>query len=210
MSAYRDRFTGAVLKMFGADVIVRGHTEVPEGALIVANHRSALDICAALFLFRTVLVSRHDVAEWPVMGRMARHGGTIFVNREDRQSGAAAVRAIRRELKAGQRVMVFPEGTTHGEDNVREFQPGAFAASAGLDVPIVPVGFAYQPETPFDGGSFGRHLLNLAATRHTRVVVNIGSPLRSGLKAREAAAVARDHVQELVSEAKRGFVESGG
>jgi 1-acyl-sn-glycerol-3-phosphate acyltransferase len=202
LQRYRDGFTDRVLRLFGTEVIVRGRCDLSGGALVVANHQSALDIGVMLSVFRGVLVSRHDVAEWPLLGRMAKHGDTIFVDREDRRSGAAALREIRRRVKEHRVVVAFPEGGTFPGDSVHEFHPGTFAAVGSLDAPVVPVGLAYSPAVHYGKESFAEHMSKVAARLKTRVAVHIGAPLRRDLDARDAARTARSAVETLVLEAR--------
>ena len=199
---YRARLSNGLLRVFGAELQVRGQRPSEGGALVVSNHQSALDIGVMLSVFDAVMVSRHDVAEWPVLGRLAKHGDTIFVDREDRRSGAAAIREMRRRAKEGRTVVAFPEGGTFPGDSVREFHPGAFAAVSSLEVPMVPVGLAYAPAVAYEEESFTRHIVNVAARPKTRIAVQIGEPLPRGLDARSAAVVAREQVERLVIEAR--------
>jgi 1-acyl-sn-glycerol-3-phosphate acyltransferase len=202
MASYRNRFTDGVLRLFGTDLHVRGRTRFDDGALVVANHQSALDIGVMLSVFRGLLVSRHDVADWPLLGRLAKHGNTIFVDRNDRRSGAAALREIRSRVKTRHVVVAFPEGGTFPGDSVHEFHPGTFAAVGSLAVPIVPVGLAYSPAVPYGKESFATHMSKVAARAGTRIAVEIGEPLPSGLDARTAAGAARTEVEALVRQAR--------
>jgi 1-acyl-sn-glycerol-3-phosphate acyltransferase len=201
-SEYLARLTDGLLRVFGAELLVSGEQAFDGGALVVANHQSALDIGVMLSLFQGVLLSRHDVADWPLLGRLAKHGDTIFVDREDRRSGAAALREIRRRAKEGRTVVAFPEGGTFPGDAVHEFHPGAFAAVQSLDVPIVPVGLAYSPAVPYEKESFARHIARIAARPTTRIAVHLGEPLPPNLDARSAAQTARARVEALVSDAR--------
>lgn len=200
--SYCNYLVNRLLGVFGTQLSITGELPGESGALVVANHQSALDIAVMLSVFRGVMVSRHDVADWPILGRMARHGATIFVNRDDRHSGAVAVRAMRRRLRDGRTVVAFPEGGTFPEDDVHEFQPGAFAAVRSLDVPVVPVGIAYSPAVPFERESFARHLGKIAARPGTRISLHVGEALSQDLDSRAAAATARASVQELVLRAR--------
>jgi lyso-ornithine lipid O-acyltransferase len=202
LARYRDRFTHGVLRLFGTELLVHGSLDREGGALVVANHQSALDIGVMLSVFRGLLVSRHDVAEWPLLGRMAKHGNTIFVDRDDRRSGAAALREIRRRVKERKVVVAFPEGGTFPGDDVHEFHPGTFAAVGSIDVPIVPVGLAYEPAVPYAKESFAQHMSKVAARAETRIAVEIGEPLPKGLDARASAAAARSEVEALVLRAR--------
>ena len=201
-SEYLARLTDGLLRVFGAELLVSGEQALDGGALVVANHQSALDIGVMLSLFQGVLLSRHDVADWPLLGRLAKHGDTIFVDREDRRSGAAALREIRRRAKEGRTVVAFPEGGTFPGDAVHEFHPGAFAAVRSLGVPIVPVGLAYSPTVPYEKESFARHIARIAARPTTRIAVHLGEPLAPNLDARSAAETARARVEALVSDAR--------
>lgn len=200
---YRARLSDGLLRVFGVELLLDGQRALEGGALVVANHQSALDIGVVLSLFQGVLVSRHDVADWPLLGRLAKHGDTIFVDREDRRSGTAALREIRRRAKEGRTVVAFPEGGTFPGDSVHEFHAGAFAAVRTLGVPIVPVGLAYSPAVPYGQESFGEHIAKVASRRKTRIAVHLGEALPSGLDARAAAEAARAQVEALVRDARR-------
>lgn len=199
---YRHRYTRGVLQLFGTELLVAGDVVRDGGALVVANHQSALDIGVMLSLFEGVLVSRHDVAEWPLLGRIAKHGNTIFVDRDDRRSGAAALREIRRQIKRGRVVVAFPEGGTFPGDSVHEFHPGTFAAVGSLDAPVVPVGLAYSPAVHYGKESFAEHMSKVAARRRTRIAVQLGRPLASAGDARSTAEAARTEVERLVGAAR--------
>ena len=120
VDGYRKELCERVLDRFGVVIeVTDDRREGPApGKLVVANHGSALDILIMLKLFGGVMVSRDDVAEWPVLGRLAKHGDTIFVDRADGWSGARAMRAIRRALKGNETVLMFPEGGTFHDDEV--------------------------------------------------------------------------------------------
>lgn len=183
----------------------RGATAAPaRPALVVANHRSAIDIAVLLLLFDGHVLSRADLARWPLIGAGAELFGTVFVDRESETSRTGAVRAMRRLLAAGRTVMVFPEGTTHAGDEVRPFHAGAFLAARGLDVDVVPVGVAYEPGAEFVQPSFVAHLGAVAARPRTRLAATVGAPLRPG-DPRETAARARDAVQALVARSRRAI-----
>ncbi len=192
-----------ILKTFGVQLHREGAVPPRTGArLVVANHRAALDIGVLLAEVGGTFLSRADLAEWPVVGRLAREADTIFVDREDRSSGASAIRAMRRRLREGGSVMIFPEGATFVGDEVRSFQPGAFIAARGLPVEILPVGLAYPPGTEYVGVSFVEHVRQLARRRRTDVGVVVGEPFAAEGRPAEIAAHAHRVVQTLTSRAR--------
>jgi len=201
-------WSGSLLRLFGieVDLATEPHASSARGRLVVANHRSAIDIAVLLRSFGGHMVSRADLSGWPLVGPAARSVGTIFVDRSSTTSGAGAIRDIKRNLDEGQTVILFPEGTTFEGDVVRPFHPGAFIAVLRTDAEIVPVGVAYPAgsETAFVNESFTRHLTRMAGAEPTRVVVRVGEPIAvpPSARAKELASTSRDAVQQLVAAAR--------
>ena len=192
-----------VLRLLAVDAHLEGPVPVGPGPrLIVANHRSALDIAVILSWLGGTILSRADLRTWPVLGRLAWRGGTIFVDREDRASGARAIRAMRRELKAGGSVVVFPEGTTFAGDTVRPFRAGAFVAAKGLDVELVPVGLAYAPGSEYVQSSFVEHVGAVAARSSNRVAAVVGPGFHVDASTSAVAEECQRRVQALVDVAR--------
>lgn len=209
LARYRARWLDVMLKLFGVDLtVLPGPPPPAHGArLVVSNHRSALDIAILLRLFGGNFLSRGDIADWPLFGAVARVGGTIFVDRGEGMSRASAARTVRRRLAEGGTVLVFPEGTTYGGDEVRPFHAGTFVAGRGLPVEVVPVGLAYEPGAEYHEDSFLEHLGATAGRRRTRVVACIGAGRPLEGETRALAVAYRDEVQTLV-DAARAALES--
>src|SRR5690606_26775233 len=116
-----------LLALFAVEVEVIGRVpgDPPErGRVIVSNHRSTIDVGVLLATFGGTMVSRGDLARWPLLGRAARSVGTVFVDRGDAKSGASTIRSIQRHLATGRSIGIFPEGTTFEGDEVRPFHAG--------------------------------------------------------------------------------------
>lgn len=200
-------WAGGLLNVFGVEQHwASERPQRPDRArLVVANHRSPLDILLMLRAFGGSVLGRHDLAGWPVLGWAARSGGTIFVDREDPHSGVKAIREIRRRLRAGQTVIVFPEGTTHAGDQVRGFLGGAFAAVRGLDAELLPVGIAYDPGAEFVDETFTEHIARVAQRRTTRVGLCAGDA-QAAVSDRDAmAARMQQEIQLLVQRARKAL-----
>lgn len=187
----RDRWSGSwsrvLLRLFGVDMDSEGSAgEIGlgrgRGRIVAANHRSIIDIAVMLSQFGGAVLSRAEVARWPLIGYGARAAGTIFVDRANKSSGAEAIAAMVERLLLHDTICVFPEGTTFVDDEVRHFKLGAFVAAKRANVPVVPVGLLYPLDSgaAYGGETFVAHLARLAATRRSRVRVEIGEPLESG------------------------------
>jgi 1-acyl-sn-glycerol-3-phosphate acyltransferase len=201
------RWGGRAARLAGVELRLATPRPAPaNGArLVVSNHRSAIDVLLIVHLFGGRLLSRGDLAGWPVIGPLARRAGTLFVDRGDRSSGAAALRVLRSCLRNGDTVTIFPEGTTFPGDEVRPFQPGAFVATRGLDVEVVPVGVAYPPGVEWFEESFGSHFENIAHRKRVPVGVALGNPRPLLGKPAEIATALHDEVQDLVHLARRAL-----
>lgn len=197
------RWAVGARRILGVDFeVVHGQPSEPERArLIVANHRTPLDIIPLVLLFGGHFLANHKTRKAPVIGGAAEMVGTIFVDRDDRRSGANAIRTMKRYLEEKKTVIVFPEGTTHGGDEVRTFQRGAFLAAKGLDAEIVPVGIAYPPGAEFVEQSLGQHARGFLSRPRNRAWISIGEPLAADAVVRDEELV-RGRVQALVDGAR--------
>ncbi|MEO7110113.1 MAG: lysophospholipid acyltransferase family protein [Polyangiaceae bacterium] len=202
------RWSRALLKLFSIDREIEGVSHVAtRGRLVVANHRSTIDIGLMLDIFGGRMVSRADLAGWPVIGIAARKSGTIFVDRSSKASGASVIRAMSQSLSRGDTVCVFPEGTTFADDEVRSFHPGGFIAAIRAHAEIVPVGIVYDrgSDAAFVDEPFMAHLARLAGAKRSRVRVVIGNPIDAQGSSRDLAITAHDAVQELVNRGRAHF-----
>jgi lyso-ornithine lipid O-acyltransferase len=220
------RYGRALLKLYGLDVRVGGlpPADRPEGEdrspddtafyperdargigrLFVMNHRSALDITVTLAFFESTIVSRADLARWPVIGMAARRVGTLFVDRSSKPSGAAVVSAMAAALRSGRGVMVYPEGTTFAGDEVRPFRPGGFFAVQEAGAEIVPVGIAYGgADASYVDEPFADHMARVSRARRTAAAIEIGAPIASaGQDVNALRNAAHEAVQTLVLRAR--------
>jgi 1-acyl-sn-glycerol-3-phosphate acyltransferase len=115
--------------------------------LFLANHLSWLDILLLADASGTAFVSKAEVAEWPLIGWMARLNNTVFVARDNRRGVKGQVDALREALRTGQPVALFPEGTTDGGAEVLPFR-GSLLASLYPALPgvkVQPVALDYGP-----------------------------------------------------------------
>jgi 1-acyl-sn-glycerol-3-phosphate acyltransferase len=213
------RWARTSLRVLGVELHAEGrHVERREiypgrgpsgvGRVFVMNHRSGLDIPVALAIARAHLVSRHDLASWPLVGHGARTIGTLFVDRSSMRSGATVLRAMCHTLEEGCGVTIFPEGTAFAGDEVRPFRPGAFTAAQRTGAEIVPIGIAYaEAEATYGDESFGDHLKRVAAMGELHAALQIGEPIQpADRSAVELRNLTRTAVQALVDQA-RGRLE---
>ena len=109
-------------RLCGVRLVVVGRAP-DEGAFLVCNHLSFVDIWVLAATTGGRFVSMAEVASWPLIGFMARSLGTIFIRRERRRDIPAVNRQISAALASGDTVLVFPEGGNSQGEGVRPFKP---------------------------------------------------------------------------------------
>jgi len=214
VKTWQGRYGRGLLRIWGVDVALGGEGLRADGCypgtdargvgrLFVMNHRAAYDIFIALAYLEATMVSRADLAGWPVIGVAARRVGTLFVDRQSKSSGAAVMNAMTTALARGRGVMVFPEGTTYAGDEVRPFHPGGFHAAVRAGAEIVPLGMAYErADAAFGDEEFSTHMKRLARER-VHVALEAGAPiLAAGRTTDEVREETRARVQALVNRAR--------
>ncbi len=112
--------------------------------LFVANHSSWLDIPLLGAECQAVFVSKDDVRAWPLINLVAHLGRTVFISRQRRET-ARGHASIAARLKAGDNLILFPEGTTSDGSRVLPFRSAFLAVAMGDDRPLIqPVSIAYD------------------------------------------------------------------
>lgn len=187
-------------RALGVQVKVTG--ELAPNALLAANHVSWLDIPVLGSWARMDFVSKAEVRDWPVIGWMARIVGTLFIARGANQAGVLIPR-LGELVRAGGRVVVFPEGTTTDGSRLQRFHPRLFAAAQLEGVLVQPVALRYgtnaapDPIAPFVGDdALLPHLLRLVRHPGLRVHVQFLRPLDGSA-----------HSRRYISEHCRGAIE---
>src|SRR5690606_5405027 len=111
----------AVLFALGVHRHVRGQP-APGPVLVAANHISWLDIVVLGAEVGAGFVSKSEVAGWPLLGWLARQGGTLFIHRGRHDSAERIAHDMTHRLLQGRRLLFFPEGTTSDGGHVMRFR----------------------------------------------------------------------------------------
>ena len=115
-----------------------------DGGLLVGNHISFIDIFVINALLPSTFVAKSDVAHWPLIGRLARHAGTVFIERGNRRAAHSTRQQMLAALGAGRRLAVFPEGTTTRGERVLPFHAALFQSAIDAAVPIHALALSYR------------------------------------------------------------------
>lgn len=108
--------------LVGIKVVVRGEPYHGGASLITANHTSWLDIPVIASLAPCSFVAKSEVAGWPFFGTLAKLQQTVFVERERRTRTVHSRNEIHTRIAAGDRLVLFPEGTSSDGNRVLPFK----------------------------------------------------------------------------------------
>jgi 1-acyl-sn-glycerol-3-phosphate acyltransferase len=192
----RDALKMAWLKWFG--VIVGLHVSkegeaLNKPCLLVSNHISWLDIIVLGCFTPAHFVAKSDILAWPVVGYLARQGGTIFVRRGDKQQAKATAEQMVWQLKQNSTVIAFPEGTTTQGDVVLPFHASLFQSALLAKATVQPIALQYEGEAkklaPFIGeDAFVPHLIKMLSLDKIEVRVAFLTAISTAGKNRQSVS----------------------
>jgi 1-acyl-sn-glycerol-3-phosphate acyltransferase len=155
--------------------------DFPDAAgIIMANHRSYVDILLFPSRVPIVFVAKAEVRRWPVIGWGGNAMNTVWVARNSKESRRTTRMQLQERLKTGESVVVFPEGTTHRGPEILELRPGMFHAVAQGGFPIIAVAIEYKDPTIafIDDDLFVWHFFKNFAKPRIEVLVKFSDPIR--------------------------------
>ncbi len=182
-----------VCRIVGFHVDIRGTQTAKAPVLFVSNHTSYLDIVVLGGIVEGSFVAKSEVANWPLFGTLAKLQETVFVDR--RVSKTAGERdAMTARLENGDRLILFPEGTSNDGNRVLPFKSAYFGLA---EIPVkghplvvqpisiaytkldhMPMGRRYRPEFAWYGDmELPSHLWNVFGLGSTTIQVEFHEPV---------------------------------
>ena len=201
------RWARGFLRVWRIDLQVRGTPPAQGPLLLVANHISWLDILVLHAAGFCRFVSKADIKDWPVIGMMATHAGTLYIARDSRRDALRVVHHMRDALQRGEVVAVFPEGTTSDGLTLLPFHANLIQAAISAESPVLPVALEFidrrsgqMSTAPMYIGdqTLIESVWRTLTTPGLRAVVSYGEPQSpAGRERREWAAELREAVAAL-------------
>lgn len=142
--AYEDskEFARKALKRAGCEVNVEGLENIPEGPVVyVCNHQSNFDIAVILYHIpkNKGFVVKKELESAGYLSRWMKLIGCVFIDRSNAKKSLSAILEGIKNIKSGQSMVVFPEGTRSKSNKMGEFKAGALKLATKPQVPIVPL-----------------------------------------------------------------------
>lgn len=176
----------AFLSEAGVQLRIEGHPVAQGPVLLVANHQSWLDIPTLHAARHCRFISKAEIANWPIVGHLARAAGTLFVKRSSRRDTQRTVQAMTGALQDGDILAVFPEGTTGNGRELLPFHGNMLQAAIDADVAVQPVAMTFVdahtglrsfiPCEAYDDEPMLRSLWRTIRTDKLIAVVHYGTP----------------------------------
>lgn len=173
---------------------------------LVCNHVGYFDIPVIRTAAKGVYVAKHDIQDWPALGRMIRNLGTIYVNRGVKRDIPRAGEEVVERLSAGEGVIVFPEGTSSKGDVVLPFNSSFLAFAAKTDTPVSYASISYRTPDGYpppsdsvcwwDDTPFLKHLIKMFSLPGFTAIVNFGEAPIVNPDRKLLAAELRERVAE--------------
>jgi 1-acyl-sn-glycerol-3-phosphate acyltransferase len=179
---------GVHLRVIGEPA--RGLPDGSRAVIFISNHSSWLDIPVLGSVLYARFVSKDEIANWPLISTVAKLGRTVFISRS-RARTREERDLMQQRLRAGDNLILFPEGTTSDGARVLPFRTAFLSIALGEDPPLVqpvslvynrlaglPVGraareiFAYHGDT-----SIGEHFWRLSQWRGLGATMLLHPPL---------------------------------
>ena len=184
-------FHRGLCRIFGIRVEHHGQLARHRPMLYVGNHISYLDIFVLGGVIPGYFIAKSDVADWPVLGSLARLQNTLFFERNSKRA-AEQIEIMREHLRSGGNLILFPEGTSTYGTSVEPFKSSLFKAAEMDDTQVLiqpftvsythcngePMSaeyrdyFAWYDVTPFAG-----HFLNALGAPTVRAQISYAEPV---------------------------------
>jgi 1-acyl-sn-glycerol-3-phosphate acyltransferase len=134
-----------MLRLSGMKLVVHNdEARLDSGVLVVGNHISWIDIYVINAWRPTPFVSKAEIRKWPVVGWLAHQLDTVFVQREKRSDAKRIMHELADRLLAGEKMCVFPEGTTSDGQALLPFHANMFQAAVSASCPVQPICLMYE------------------------------------------------------------------
>ncbi|MGH8192183.1 MAG: lysophospholipid acyltransferase family protein [Rhodanobacteraceae bacterium] len=175
--------------------------------MFVANHGSWMDITVLHAIRPADFVAKAEIGHWPLVGWMARRGGTIFHRRGNTNSLAAVMTVMSGRLREGRSIAAFPEGGAAPAGTLKVFHARILQAALDAAAPVQPVALRYMrdgrpaPEMLFTAGeSFLHNVFRVLATRSLTAEVHFLQPVVFDVEGgrRRMAQTARAEIAQVL------------
>lgn len=175
---------GRVTRILNIEIQING--DIPHenngAVLLVSNHVSWVDIPLIGGVTPVSFLSKAEVAQWPLIGTLAKKAGTLFIQRGSGDAEQVS-KTIANTLQMNRSVLFFPEGTTTSGASLKRFHSKLFKVCHHMPVKVHPVVIRYWSDhdhnpLPFIGDEeFTRHLWQMMGYKKLYASLEVLAPV---------------------------------
>ncbi len=153
--------------------------------ILVSNHQGYFDIFAlfAAVPLRFGWVAKKELYRIPVFSLAMKRFGNVLIDRSNREAARRSLAAAAEQIRRGQSILIFAEGTRSVDGSVQPFKKGCYYLARAAGAPVVPVSIS---------GSFHIMPKKSFRPRPGEIHLVIGRPI---------------HLSEVATNGPNGFVE---
>lgn len=142
--------TGARFNITGLD-----HIDTQKNYLFVANHKSLLDSPVLMILSKKPLsfISKEEMQKTPILRGWMHLLYCLFLNRDNNREGLKTILQGIENMKLGDSLAIFPQGTRSKNDDFLPFKAGSFKLASKSNSPILPIAI-YGTDNVFENNGF--------------------------------------------------------
>lgn len=184
-----------MVKAAGATIEIKGKENLPANGPVVymATHKGLFDSPVMAILIENepvIFIGKEETKKMPVFGKWFEAMGCIYLARDDMKQSLQAILKGIDELKSGQSIVIFPEGTRMKGKEMGNFKAGSFKLATKANVPIVPIAIQNTYKV----------LEEKKKIQKTTIYVNVGKPIDVPSLSAEEKKKLPKHVEDIVRE----------
>jgi len=190
------RILKLAVKAGNVEIKAYGVENIPRegGFLLYGNHQGLFDVVAVVNTCDIPLaaVFKKELSNVPLLKEIIACTKSFALDRENVRQSLEVIQNVTREVQAGRRYLIFPEGTRSKNGNrMGDFHGGSFKCALKAKCPVVPVAFidSFKPldQKGSDPVSMQIHYLKPIPYEEYQ-----------GMKAVELAALVRSRLEETI------------
>ncbi|MBF0265554.1 MAG: 1-acyl-sn-glycerol-3-phosphate acyltransferase [Gammaproteobacteria bacterium] len=184
-----------ILNILNIKVISSLNMATDKPKIYVSNHISWLDIIVIGHILSLRFIAKSEIANWPMISRLAAKSGTIFIRRGKISDLTKISQRVKQVMSLNESVAFFPEGKTSEGHSILPIYSGLFQVAIDTGANVIPLILSYDDgcypakKLPFVGEqSFMANVWAVTGVKRIKVYLDCGQEISPESKTRKVIA----------------------